>query len=116
MHEQTPQNVVQIHHDHIRCHWYTSTNLNGPVQIFDSRRPNVLSNDVELQVKKIYALPQGCSIALPLPSQDNANDCGIFAIAFAVDLCHGIEPSRVTYIKTGMRAVLKVAKLNGFHQ
>ncbi len=55
----------------------------------------------------MYTLPQGCSIELPLPSQqDNANDGGGFAIAFAVDLCQGLDASQVTYNKTGMRAHL----------
>ncbi len=50
---------------------------------------------------------QGCSIKLPLPSQqDNANDCGGLAIAFAVDLCYGIDASWVMYNKTGMKAHL----------
>ena len=55
---------------------------------------------------------QGCSIKLPLPSQqDNANDCRGVAIAFAVELCHGIDASLVAYNKTGMRA-----HLSGFEE
>ncbi len=55
----------------------------------------------------MHVLPQECSVESPLPSQqDNANDCGGFAIAFAVDLCQGIDPSRVTFDKMGMRAHL----------
>ena len=36
--------------------------------------------------------------------QINASDCGLFSLAFATDLCHGIDPVTQAYDQEKMRA------------
>ena len=38
--------------------------------------------------------------------QKGGSDCGLFAIAYAVDLCQGIEPADVRYQQESMRSHL----------
>ena len=35
--------------------------------------------------------------------QLGASDCGLFAVPFATDLCHGIEPTNQSYDQDAMR-------------
>ena len=36
--------------------------------------------------------------------QINSSDCGLFALAFATDLCHGVDPQTQAYDQENMRA------------
>ena len=36
--------------------------------------------------------------------QINLSDCGLFALAFATDLCHGVDPQTQAYDQENMRA------------
>ena len=40
---------------------------------------------------------------MPSIPTDGAVDCGVIAIAFATDLCHGLDPVAVTYDQEKMR-------------
>jgi len=69
------------------------------VQIFDSLFLNKLSYEVKKQIVSIVQTKHN-QIELKLEKtqqQQNTTDCGIFAIAFATDLCHGIDPARCNY-------------------
>ena len=45
--------------------------------------------------------------------QKGADDCGLFAIAFAVDLCNGDDPAKVNYKQVEMRKHLVQCLKNG---
>ena len=96
--ERGKQNVVQIHHDRVRSHWYCSSNKDGRVDIYDSLSPNGLTDDSRLQLKSLYNLNTEAVLHYPhVDQQENGNDCGPYAVAFATSLCHDINPSKVMY-------------------
>ena len=45
--------------------------------------------------------------------QKEGRDCGLFSVAFAFDLAHGIEPQYVNYIQSEMRKHLKTCIQQG---
>jgi hypothetical protein len=64
-----------------------SVNLNQSIQILDN------------SIEHIYA---ECSVE-PVKMQTNEKICGLYAIAFAYDLCTGIDPSTRNYNEDKMR-------------
>ena len=91
---------VQIIHCPVFEHWITiEISFDEEVRIFDSLFVNKLSYEVKKQIASIVQTKHN-QIELKLEKtqqQQNATDCGIFAIAFATDLCHGIDPVRCNY-------------------
>ena len=63
-----------------------------------------------LQMAQIYRAPNNHSTisvkVLPVQQQNGYRDCGLFAIAFATEICRGQDPSRAVFIKTQMRGHL----------
>ena len=91
---------IQIIHCPAFEHWITiEISFDEDVRIFDSLFSNKLSFEVKKQIASIIQTKQN-KIDLKLEKtqqQRNSTDCGIFAIAFATDLCHGIDPARCSY-------------------
>ena len=91
---------VQIIHCPVFEHWITiEISFDEEVRIFDSLFVNKLSYEVKKQIASIIQTKHN-QIELKLEKtqqQQNTTDCGIFAIAFATDLCHGIDPVRCNY-------------------
>ena len=94
---------VQIIHCSVFEHWITiEISFDEEVRIFDSLFINKLSYEVKKQIASIVQTKHN-QIELKLEKtqqQQNATDCGIFAIAFATDLCHGIDPVNLFLLKT----------------
>ena len=91
---------VQIVHCPVIGHWLTiQVDFDEEVRIFDS----LFSNKVSFEVKKqIASILQSKHAEINFKfektqQQKNAVDCGIFAIAFATDLCHGNDPVGCAY-------------------
>ncbi len=75
--------------------------------MYDSKWTGDINPSVHLQLGSIYAslATQG---SLPVDichvdRQEGNNDCGLYAIAYATDLAHGRDPSRVVYSQDEMR-------------
>ncbi|XP_070549612.1 uncharacterized protein [Ptychodera flava] len=81
---------IQIHYNG-HGHWVTSSNVGGKVQIFDSSFGGHIPDELLKQVTHIYGLNKhSCSIECPPVQQQVGNkDCGLFAIAFAVEIAEG---------------------------
>ena len=85
---------VQIHFT-AGCHWVVSTSIGGAITVIDTLWDFVHSH-LEQDLYKIYAgkvqegkldvTMAGCQ------KQSGYNDCGVFAIAYATELCHGASP------------------------
>ena len=91
---------VQIIHCPIFEHWITiEISFDEEIRIFDSLFVNNLSFEVKKQIASIVQTKHN-QIELKLEKtqqQQNATDCSIFAVAFATDLCHGIDPAKCNY-------------------
>lgn len=108
---------VQILHDG-QLHWYTITNINSKreLKIYDSfyMKKTYENNFVFKQnLRRLFATnnnnhhqeeikPIECIIE-SVQTQSNQTMCGLFSIAFAYDLCVGLNPSDQTYDESKMR-------------
>jgi hypothetical protein len=103
-----PGETVQVHHNGAG-HWLTSSSMGGTVRLYDSLNLTPTRNLLE-QMAAIYhpgsdnatmaRMTQQVYIA---NKQRGAKDCGLFAIAYAVDLAQGVEPSNIKYDQARMR-------------
>ena len=50
--------------------------------------------------------PQFNLKVLPVQQQNGYRDCGLFAIAFATEICRGQDPSKAVFVQTQMRGHL----------
>ena len=100
-----PYETIHIHSNG-RGHFITITSIPGKVKIFDSLN---LSPSPEL-------MKQICTLYSPDPNitpttlkaeirslQSGYTDCGLFAIAYAVEIAHGYDPASVIFDQSKMR-------------
>jgi hypothetical protein len=94
-------------------HWITLSSIeceNGRVEIFDSAGGCYLRLPAIRAVATFFA-PKTEALILKFMSCDgkkNGNDCGVYSIANAVALCHGICPTDVQYKECEIRAHLQI--------
>lgn len=108
--------------DDVVGHWVCVSTigcLHGTVKYFDSTNTNI-STDVLGQVARIIH-PDRKSVTIihrNVQQQVGIDDCGLFAIAFAVALCNGTDPSSVKFDQSEMRnhvkECIKVGQLSMF--
>ncbi len=130
------ERFVQILHDGA-CHWFTISNIHSinmyQIQAYDSLyqdKTYIKNSQLKNSLKKILIPPIKlemdeplnnvlieCSIE-PVQMQENFVMCGLFAIAFAYDLCRGmIDPTRQKYDAEKMREhLLKCLSQNYFEE
>ena len=105
------RSAVQIHNNE-RMHWLTSSagiTGRGEVDIFDSLSGRLLWTPLCRQLADIYRLladDDGVIKVNIKPVQQQRfqeGNCGPFAIAFAASLCHGIDPSTITFPERSLR-------------
>ena len=81
---------VQIHHTG-HDHWITSfQDQQREVYVLDSKNPrHTLSGSTEIQLSKVYGNEKNILHVKipPVQQQGNSVDCGVFAIAFMVEVC-----------------------------
>ena len=68
----------------------------GTVKLFDSLYHDIISQEVEDQVKDLLADSFQKLEYTPCQQQTNGSDCGVFAIAFATSLVLGSTPQDMT--------------------
>lgn len=127
-----PKKFIQILHDGDK-HWFTISNLNSTnkyqIQVYDSYFMNstyIDNQKFKSNLKKLLFPPnyeinnnnlvidltndnQQCEIECiiePVQKQSNTTLCGLYAIAFAYDLCEGFNPVYRNYDESKMRAHL----------
>ena len=107
-HKALPQSegTIQIHFDAERSHWATSVFSSNKVHFFDSRYVGYISDGVEQQVKEIYGHLVRKQLTLQVVhvlQQQGVTACGVYAIAYAVHLANGLDPSKVKFNQKQMR-------------
>lgn len=113
-----PNRFIQILHDG-DMHWYTLTNINSKhkyqVQAYDSFFMNktYINNEYLVRCLRKLLKPSDiidltdnihveCSIE-PVQKQSDSTLCGLFAIAFIIDICLGKNPINLVYDEFQMR-------------
>jgi hypothetical protein len=97
-------------HNNAQLHWLLSTSIGGTVKVFDSiyRVPN---NSMRQQLRDVYrtkAFDGAIQVQFPACQKQNGGvDCGLFAIAFAVELCELQDPALARFDQSKMRGHLK---------
>ena len=85
----TQNPCVQIHYDAQRQHWITSSTTRQRVEVADSLSNGSISQTIEDQLGQKYSSLASDGILpvylLPVRQQDNSTDCGVYAIANAVE-------------------------------
>lgn len=101
---------IQIHHTGA-FHWVTSTTIGrskfAVARILDSIvvTGKRLPSSLECQIARIYSgKKEKFNVEVSsVQQQEGADDCGVFAIAFAVEVAFGGNPSKVIYRQEAMR-------------
>ena len=107
-------NNIYIVHDsgnHWVCARYTCKRR--MFEIYDSLKRLFVSKSVMEQLKKLGG-PQSRFAIMNMQGQIGGDDCGLFAIAIAVDLAYGNDPSIIRYDQHAMRSHL-VSCLDHLH-
>ena len=92
--------TVQVHHKGAE-NWVTSSSMGGRLQLYDSlnTRPHdkpsrTVRGNLQPGKQQHCDGPQNRAILIA-HRQRGERDCGLFAIAYAVDLAQGAEPSQI---------------------
>ncbi|XP_078597277.1 polycystin family receptor for egg jelly-like [Branchiostoma floridae x Branchiostoma japonicum] len=101
---------LQIHHNSSQ-HWVLSSYTAGQVRLYDSLGVTITPS-LQKQLYQCYAAfadqaPNVLTVIVPdVQRQENVFDCGLFAIAWAVDIAEGQDVSRVLYDDRKLRSHL----------
>ena len=77
----------------------------GIVKVFDSLYNKPSQNAIEYSARLLKH--NGSTLTFlneKVQKQRGLSDCGLFALAFATDLCHGVDPANEQYDQTVMRS------------
>ena len=100
----TSTHTIHIHHNG-HDHYCTSTNIHRDVTVYDSLNTPP-STDLIAQITRIYSddnhPPTTQQVRIPF-RQQGGRDCGLFALAYAVDLAYGNDPSKIRYDQAKFR-------------
>ena len=78
------------------------------MKVYDSLYSGYLSDDLKGRLQKTYSYGKQLTVQLPrVQQQQGSSDCGLFAIAYAVDLALGLDPTVVKFDQSLMRQHLK---------
>ncbi|XP_067213884.1 serine/threonine-protein kinase 10-like [Linepithema humile] len=105
---------IQILHStqHWICSYYDRKNL----FIYDSLNKKELHSDHEKFLRQLFPTYPFNERPVKFPTvqkQPNGNDCGVFAIAFAISLLFNIKPEKVRYDHSLMRShLIKIFESN----
>ena len=64
-------------------------NKNNEVSVYDSMSGNLSKDTVYVIARMVKCEDEELMVKLmPVQHQTNSNNCGLFALAFATDICH----------------------------
>lgn len=104
----TPAALEFIQIINVGRHWVCLSNIGvkipGAVRVFDSlyRKPN--ASAIEHTCRMMHHMGDAVTLVNEkVQRQLGSSDCGLFALAFAADLCHGLDPTNRSYDQAKMR-------------
>ena len=97
--EYCPFETIHVHHNG-QGHFCTSSSIGGVVTLYDSLKQPPTS-ELLTQITSLYSpdpsiVPQ-INITRIECKQKGVNDCGLFALAYAVDIAEGRNPAKFKY-------------------
>ncbi|XP_078692961.1 polycystin-1-like protein 2 [Branchiostoma floridae x Branchiostoma belcheri] len=101
---------LQIHHTG-QFHWVVSSSIGGHVSVYNSI-PSGINDSLEYQLCQCYPPVSNLDtdvLIVKVPRvqlQSSSSTCGLFAIAWAVDIAMGTDVAQVWYDESKMRAHL----------
>ena len=102
-------NGVQILNEN-QNHWICVSTVDcpqGTINIYNSLYKTISKDTTKQVCALLHRETDAISLhAMDSQIQDGASDCGLFAIATATALCHGIPPSNVVWDQSVMRSHL----------
>ena len=82
-------------------HWCTISNVGceeGIINVYDSMYSSVSTDTMRVIASLMFSsAPKLVIRMMDVMKQTNSSDCGVLSIAFAYDLCSGVDPCRVRY-------------------
>ena len=114
--------AVQVHHTG-SFHWVTSFSNGSRVTICDSMAGDLTEN-LQVQLSTIYRLLKVDNTLVinmkDVQQQEGGRQCGLFAIAFATEICFGKDPSHASfseeYMADHLRKCLEKGRFQRFPQ
>ena len=78
--------VLHVNNNHWIC---VAGNKNNEVSVYDSMSGNLSKDTVYVIARMVKCEDEELMVKLmPVQHQMNSNNCGLFALAFATDICH----------------------------
>ena len=103
--------AVQIHFDHARKHWVSSSCINGIVQLYDSSSKGTISDSLQSQLVAVYkdTITEDALMVtiISMQQQIGVLDCGLFGIATAFNVAMGSSVCSATFEQSEMRSHLE---------
>ena len=90
---------------HVRNnHWCVVSTVGcdcGVIHVYDSLYRSVSRETLSLIASMVYSPSSELNITkMDVEKQSNGSDCGVLAIAYAFDICNGLNPCKLGLIKT----------------
>ena len=103
-------------------HWCTVSNIGcneGVVKVYDSLYPSVSKSTLKLIASLVFSPASQLVVRMmDVGKQCNGSDCGVLAIAFAYDICCGMDPCKVKFdngsIRQHLACCLEQCRLSRF--
>ena len=106
---------VQIVHVR-KNHWCVVSTVGceaGAVHVYDSLYKSVTKELIHLVVSMVHSQSPELNITMmDVEKQSNGSDCGVLAIAYAFDLCSGLNPCSVRFNHSEIRSHLATCLQN----
>ena len=101
--EYCPYETIKIIHNNA-LHWILLSSFNGEVRIFDSLNTDPTIETLQ-QIKQLFSPDNTFPQYQPSPchKQVGTTDCGVFAIAYSIDILFGNNPSEIVYDQSKLR-------------
>jgi hypothetical protein len=99
-----PCEGIQVHNLN-QCHWVISSSIGGIIKVYDSLKSNIPCQDLKRQLNELYSGNNGnvSFERVKCQQQVGSVDCGLFAIANAVELLEGNNITGVVFDQSQMR-------------
>ena len=107
LHKLHPAEEGSLFYHNFNNHWTVSQLSQGEVYHYDSLQAKCIAPELRKQLIALYAHTlDGATLQINQPQvqvQRGSKDCGCFAVAFAVSLLLGDNPTTLTYHQKDMR-------------
>ena len=97
-------------------HWCTVSSIDGEVKVYDSLYQSVSSHTLRIIASLVFSSASQLVVRMmDVERQSNGSDCGVLAIAFAYDICHGENPCTIRFDhKSNLADCLEKCSLSRF--